>query len=442
MLNLKQLQALDSVKNGYSIFITGPPGVGKSYTLKNIIEYLNENNNIYGVTGLTGIASKLINGQTLHSFLGIGIGKKNVDELYNNLVTKKKKIYNTLLNLEILIIDEISMMDLELFEKISLYLSKIKNNNLPFGNIRLILIGDFCQLPPINGLYCFQSKIWNKLNLKIIQLDKVYRQSDDMLFQKILSKIRIGKISKNIYNELLKLENTKFENITPTKLYCLNNDVDKINKNYFNIQYCKNNNLDLLSEKFTEHMSDNIIICHPTVQLDDNNNTSINTTNSKDLNPIYCYKSYSNSKKNFENNDVKLIINAQIMITRNINIDDGLVNGTIGTIVNLNSNYVLISDKDKKIHKINYYREEDFNTSLFTLFMPITLAYAISIHKCQGSTLDAVEIDASNNNFAPGQLYTALSRAKTLNNIKLINLDKEAFIINKQVQNFYDNITS
>ena len=90
------------------------------------------------------------------------------------------------------------MMDLELFEKISLYLSKIKNNNLPFGNIRLILIGDFCQLPPINGFYCFQSKIWNKLNLKIIQLDKVYRQSDDILFQKILSKIRIGKISKNI----------------------------------------------------------------------------------------------------------------------------------------------------------------------------------------------------------------------------------------------------
>ena len=91
MLNLKQLQAFDSVKNGYSIFITGPPGVGKSYTLKNIIEYLNENNNTYGITGLTGIASKLINGQTLHSFLGIGIGKKNVDEFetrINNILNE------------------------------------------------------------------------------------------------------------------------------------------------------------------------------------------------------------------------------------------------------------------------------------------------------------------------------------------------------------------
>jgi ATP-dependent DNA helicase PIF1 len=435
MLTLQQIEAYNIVKNKNSLFLTGSPGTGKSYTLKKIIEYLIGENIKYGVTALTGAAAILIKGQTLHSFLGIYKGDDTVDNLYNKILKTKKKL-NILQNLEVLIIDEISMMDSIMFEKISLYLSKIKNNNKPFGNIQLILIGDFCQLPPINGLYCFQSKLWDKIDMKKILLIKSMRHKDDILFQKILNRIRIGKISLNTYNTLLNLSNTQFDNITPTKLYCLNVDVNRINKNNFNIQYCINNNVNLLDNLLEEHILKNTIECYPNLNFE---NEITNENN--DINAVYNYNYYSNNKK-IKKNDytVSLIKNLQVMITRNINIDNGLVNGTRGYIVKLNPTNVIFCDINNILHRIDYYRDENINDNTFINFMPISLAYALSVHKSQGSTLDAIEIDASSNNFAPGQLYTAMSRAKSLNNIKLINLEKEAFIINTEVKKFYMNL--
>lgn len=435
MLTLQQIEAYNIVKNKNSLFLTGSPGTGKSYTLKKIIEYLIGENIKYGVTALTGAAAILIKGQTLHSFLGIYKGDDTVDNLYNKILKTKKKL-NILQNLEVLIIDEISMMDSIMFEKISLYLSKIKNNNKPFGNIQLILIGDFCQLPPINGLYCFQSKLWNKIDMKKIQLIKSMRHKDDILFQKILNRIRIGKISLNTYNTLLNLSNTQFDNITPTKLYCLNVDVNRINKNNFNIQYCINNNVNLLDNLLEEHILKNTIECYPNLNFE---NEITNENN--DINAVYNYNYYSNNKKiKKDDYTVSLIKNSQVMITRNINIDNGLVNGTRGYIVKLNPTNVIFCDINNILHRIDYYRDENINDNTFINFMPISLAYALSVHKSQGSTLDAIEIDASSNNFAPGQLYTAMSRAKSLNNIKLINLEKEAFIINTEVKKFYMNL--
>ena len=125
------------------------------------------------------------------------------------------------------------------------------------------------------------------------------------------------------------------------------------------------------------------------------------------------------------------------MITRNINIEKELVNGKKGKIINLTNSYVIIKDDYDNTYKIDYYKE-DKSFNKFVKFLPLTLAYAITVHKSQGSTLDYIEIDGSNNNFAPGQFYTAISRAKTLNNIKLINLNENALIINKDVLNFYN----
>ena len=438
MLTLLQIEALNIIKNKESLFLTGPPGTGKSYTLSKIIYYFNEENIKYAVTALTGVAAILIKGQTLHSFLGIYKGDDTVDNLYEKLL-KKKHLYNTLVNLEVLNIDEISMMDSSLFEKISLYLSKIKNNNKPFGNIQLILIGDFCQLPPVNGLYCFQSKLWKKINMNKILLTESMRHKDDEVFQKILNKIRIGKISKKTYNILLNLKDTTFHNILPTKLYPLNINVDEINKKNFNIQYCMNKNVDLLKTFLEQHIIDDTIQCYPDSNfLEDSNKNNKST----DINlSAYRYNISTNSKKiKKENYIVTLIKNARVIITRNINIEKGLVNGTQGYIINLNSTRVIFCDMYNIKHIIDYYRDDNINDGTFINFMPLSLAYALSVHKCQGSTLDAIEVDASNNNFAPGQLYTAISRAKNLKSIKLINLELGAFIINKDVKNFYDNL--
>lgn len=432
MLNFEQEEALNYIIKGESIFLTGSPGTGKSFTLKKIVEYLKTTSINYGITALTGAAAILINGQTLHSFLGIGLGNDNVDKLYDNVKKNKKKIYNTLKNLDLLIIDEISMMNNILFEKISKFLSKIKNNLLHFGNIKLLFIGDFHQLPPITGNYCFKSKIWNDLNLKNIVLKKSIRQIGDDNFNNILYSIRNGTITDNMYNNLLKLKETTFPDfIIPTKLYCLNYDVDFINKRNFNKQYAINKNIKLNTHNIEELINNDTII----------SNNSYDDSNNNDISNIYKYEPLSNDLKyNKEEYTITLLKYTQVMITRNININEGLVNGTRGYIIFLNKNYVIIKDINNKIHKINYFKDENHNKSTYILHMPIILAYALSIHKCQGSTLDAVEIDASSNNFASGQLYTALSRTRSLDNIKLINLDKKAFIVNNDVLEFYKNL--
>ena len=241
MLNILQLHAIDIIKSGKSLFLTGPPGVGKSFTLRNIIQYLDEIENNYGLTAMTGCAAILIKGQTLHSFLGIGLGNEKVEKLYEKLKDKKK--FNELKNLDTLIIDEISMMNDKFFEKISKLLSKIKNNNKPFGDIRLILIDDFYQLPPTDGEYCFKSKLWNMVNMTTVELNEPMRQKDDIIFQKLLNNIRKGKITKANYNELKKLNDTIFSTIIPTKIYCLKTDVNRINTYYFNKLLMENNKL-------------------------------------------------------------------------------------------------------------------------------------------------------------------------------------------------------
>jgi ATP-dependent DNA helicase PIF1 len=159
---------------------------------------------------------------------------------------------------------------------------------------------------------------------------------------------------------------------------------------------------------------------------------------------IYTYNICSNnSKVNKEEYVVNLILGLKIIITRNIDFDNGLVNGTLGTIINLTPYYVTIRDIYDNVHNIKFYTDKNNNGPLKsnnTTFMPIKPAYALSIHKSQGSTLDAVEIDGGSNIFTSGQLYTAISRAKTLKYVKLIDLDKSSFMTNIKVKEFYKRL--
>jgi len=403
-LNTKQQQAVEAVLNGKNIFLTGPGGTGKSFTIKYIIELLKDKN--YGLTATTGSAAVLIGGQTINSFLGIGLGSGKISDIIKNIISNRS-IYNRILKLDVLIIDEISMLDDALFDKISNVLSDIKSNvdkklaDVPFGGIQMIFVGDFCQLAPVKGLYCFLSKLWDKLDMDIIILDELVRQSGDVLFQKILSIVRKGKCTDNIITVLEGLKTTQFaENIIPTKLYPINEDVDKIN----NIEIQR---------------------------LKDNGNSSV-------MYKTTCSYGYEKAALNF---NVELTEKAQIIITRNIDISKGLVNGTRGVIKHLGSEYVIIQDVYNNTHAINYYKDIiNKKKATYILHMPIRTSYALSIHKSQGMTIDAVELDLGANIFAYGQTYTALSRAKSLKSIKIINVDKSSFKLNPYVKKFYSNI--
>ena len=400
LLNEEQKYALKCVSEGDNILLTGSAGTGKSYTIKYIIEYLNNANKKYAITASTGTAAVIIGGQTLHSFLGLGLGTGTVKEILNNILKNKKK-HESILNLEVLIIDEISMIDKDLFEKISLILSIIKSNDVYFGNIQIILVGDFCQLAPVKGKYCFLADIWNKMNIKIVLLEKLIRHDEDLLFQQILKIVRKGRCTDNIIKVLNKLKDTEFENgIIPTKLYPINVNVDKIN------------NIEIEKLKACGNIS-----------------------------KTYTAISSSDKEKEVGKFTIELTLNAQIIIIRNINVEESLVNGTRGIVKHLGNDFVVINDINGNIHTIKYFTDT-FNNSIsskssYIIHMPIRICYALSIHKSQGMTIDALELDLGPNIFTCGQSYTALSRARKLSSIKIIDIDKDSFRTNIDVKNFY-----
>jgi ATP-dependent DNA helicase PIF1 len=404
-MNDKQLEALELVKNKRNLFLTGSAGTGKSFTIREIVRYLESMNINYGLTALTGCAAVLINGQTLHSFLGLGISR-DLKTIIKNLEKFKKQL-NIIKNLQTLIIDEISMMDNELLELINNLLKYIKHNSLTFGGIQVILVGDFHQLPPIENDYCFTSPIWNDLSLSSIILTEIIRQKDDDDLKKILEEIRNEKLSDSSLKILKSLVITnidyKEDEIKPTRLYPINTNVDKINTYEYKKLLKKNSNHEIL------------------------------------------YKARTNTKdfiKDIDKYDICLTLNAQIMIIRNISIENKLVNGTRGIVVEMKEMSVIIKDNDGKLHEITYFNDININgkKNVGISFMPLKLAYAISIHKSQGASIDNLEIDLGDDIFIAGQLYTALSRSTNIKHLKLINFSQSSLMKNKKIKNFYKNL--
>jgi ATP-dependent DNA helicase PIF1 len=412
-LNEKQQEAVNLVKQGNNILLTGSAGTGKSFTLKIIVKTLEEAKKNYGLTAMTGSAACLIGAQTLHSFMGIGLGTGSIDECLLK-IRKRAPVLRTLKALDVLLIDEVSMLDVNLFQKISTIIGAIKATQYkddclekelilktPFGGIQLIFIGDFYQLPPINGLYCFMSLIWERCNIKSVVLEELIRQKDDILYQKMLKIIRKGRCTDNILYVLEKLKDTQFANgIEPTKLYPINIDVNRINTEEYN----------KLAEKGNKRLY---------------------------------YKAHSNvgiHENTLKEYDAELIEGAQVIITRNIDITKKLVNGARCVIKKLNTENIIVQCINGLYHTIEYFKDISENNKSYISHMPVKLAYALSIHKCQGMTIDALEIDLGKNIFACGQLYTALSRGTSLKNIRIINIDKNSFKINENVKKFYSII--
>lgn len=410
ILNSEQEMALTAFKNNHNIFLTGPAGTGKSVTLKKMIEYCEMQGKTFGVTATTGSAAFLIGGRTIHSYLGLGLGKDTAKNIFEYTRRNRPHIVKKLRELDVLIIDEISMLDDILFNKTSEYLSLVRYNSKPFGGLQLVLTGDFCQLEPVAGDYCFKSEIWEKLKLETIYLNKMIRQDGDTKFQKMLMKLRYGSCSDKTFERLSKLKDTIFTTIKPTILYSKNDDVDKIN----NAEYKK------LIDSGAEKKCYEIQLPN----LKKNKDKALTWFNTLDM-----------------PESIELCVGCQVVVLSNIDQDHGIINGTRGCVTELKNKSVMIKRVDGSPFEIKYHQSISIDDpDVYISYMPLKLAYALTIHKSQGMTLDAIEIDIGNNIFAAGQAYTALSRAKSLKSICIKSISKKSFITKDSVLEFYSNL--
>lgn len=407
-LNKLQQKAYDAVINRKNTFITGAGGCGKSVIIKKLKQDLEHKFfRRVAITSTTGVSSRIIGGQTLHSFLGIQLGTKTAEALYTMLI-KNYFLLNRWRKMEVLVIDEVSMLSVELFEKIDQLAKLLRRNKKPFGGIQLVLCGDFAQLPAIGSDYfLFESEIWDKCINETIYLVDVMRQTDES-FVNVLNKVRLGNIDESC-RKVLESRNIKYlvkTALIPTMLYSTNVKVDVTNKIYYD---------KLMSDE--HHYNIDII-----------------------WNKKITYKEKYESLIRFKS-IISLKIGAQVMYLINKN---DLVNGSRGVVTNFVNGMpvVLFAEGFELVvgpEVLNIQEQEEEIMSYSQL--PLTLAWATSIHKSQGSTLSLVRIDFRNI-FEWGQAYVALSRVKSLDGLYIRNLDFNVIKCHPKAVEYYEEMIS
>ena len=389
------------LKSGRNVFLTGSAGTGKTFLLNQFIAWLKKNKIPAGITASTGIASTHLNGWTIHSWTGIGI-KDKMDEKELKRLSKNEDRRDRLKKAKVLVIDEISMLDadrLDLVDKVCRY---IKNPFLPFGGLQVVMCGDFFQLPPVDRekepRFAYEASVWEKTDINVCYLDKKYRQSD-LDFCRMLDKIRANEAGKEELDFFRSRIGSRFTNpIKPVRLYSHNSDVDAIN----------DRELAKLSGKANEYQ--------------------MSTRGPKEL--VNMLKKSCLARERLE-----LKIGAIVMFIKN-NREQGYVNGTLGIVAGFDEEgSPLIKTGNNRRITAGYSTwsiEEDGEVLAGISQLPLRLAWAITVHKSQGMSLDAAEMDLSRS-FERGMGYVALSRVRELSGIKLLGINEMALKVSENI---------
>lgn len=390
--------------SGKNVLLTGQAGTGKTYLLNRFINHLKKNKIKAGLTASTGIAATHINGQTIHSWAGFGIKerltKENLYQIAND-IDKSEKIRVA----KVLIIDEISMLHNYQLDMVDQIARAVRENNSPFGGLQIVLCGDFHQLPPVSkgfdhpkGGFITSSRVWDRMDLTICYLTKQYRQADQKLLA-ILNQIRSNAVSDDLKHLLLSRLNAKFDDgIESTKIYTHNSAADAYNLD----------KLEKIKEKSFSF-------------------TMKSGGNSKMVRSL--------KKDCLAPEELELKKGAVVMFVRN-NKSKGYVNGTTGKVVGFTDDNFPVVEVFKNKKKIvaepeKWSIDENFQAVAWISQIPLRLAWAITVHKSQGMTLDFAEIDLSMS-FTYSLGYVALSRVKSLAGISLKGFNELALKVSEE----------
>lgn len=391
-----QSRALEIMMSGNNVMLTGAAGSGKSWLLKEFMGQARSKRKKVVVTATTGLAAAHLGGQTIHSWSGIGLGERLHDDyIYMMSEARKKLIRKT----DVLIIDEVSMMHDYNLDMVNEALQLIRENDKPMGGIQVILCGDFFQLPPVsqrgNGKFITESYTWDELSLSVCYLEEQHR-ADDLRLQEILNAMRNGTMR---HRHLLWLKDRM--NVKPpkdiTRLYTINADVDALNE-----------------QELAKVPGDS----HFYLRTSRGTFANIQKLQKGVLAP----------------ESLELKLGAMVMAVKN---DPGgrYANGSIGNVIDFTSEgFPVVEFKYPTIvYPDEWEMKAGDRTAAAITQIPLRLAYAITVHKSQGMTLDAAEVDLSRA-FVEGQGYVGLSRVKSLDTLYIKGLNQRSIMVSKDAQ--------
>jgi len=391
-----QNQALDILKMGHNVYLTGAAGSGKTYVLNEYIKYLRQHHIIAGVTASTGIAATHMNGMTIHSWAGLGIGEAiDIDKILAKSTLKKR-----MAEAKVLIIDEVSMLDGHVLDAVDTITRAFKDSSKPFGGLQVVLSGDLFQLPPVTKsgepFFVFNSEAWRSMNLKICYLEEQHRQDDSQLLG-ILNAIRSNDVDETHFEMLSERLKPAPDGEDIIKLYTHNTHVDDINQTELK---------KLKTSSKTYQMTSK------------GRQSAVESLTNRCLAP----------------EQLVLKIGSEVMFVAN-NPAKQFYNGTLGKVVQFTSaGRPVIQTRERLITVDEHsWKTEDGEKTIAEITqLPLRLAWAITVHKSQGMSLDAAEIDLSKS-FEPGMGYVALSRVRSIDGLFIRGINNMAMQVNPQI---------
>lgn len=401
---MKQAQAMTVMLGGDSVFLTGAPGAGKTFVLNEFVRRARRTGKDVAVTASTGIAATHIGGSTIHSWSGLGIRDELTVRDRQQLAANAKLIkrYNAC---AVLVIDEISMLHGKRLDMVNEVCKLLRKSELPFGGLQVILVGDLFQLPPVSrGAelvdFAHLSESWQELGPRVCYLNEQHRQREDGLLE-LLEAMRSGEVEE--HHELLlqqRMDKKPSAEQPVTRLYAHNVDIDTVNNRY----------LAALEDDVYEY---EMVTKGPAAKTDQLKRSVL----APEL--------------------LELKLGAEVMFVAN-NPSSGFVNGSRGKVVAFNDEQPvveLVSGRKIKVAQHSWKLEEDGKVRAEVAQLPLRLAWAITIHKSQGMSLDAAEVDLSKS-FTPGMGYVALSRVRGIDGLYLAGINRMALQMHPQIYAF------